>query len=97
MLQPRRDRLDLSTNPTPATPRSAFSEALHRAGAAPTPQHQDGPRRWLGIHFTCCNTYARIYRHPTRPRYEGRCPRCNAALSVPIGDGGTSERFFQAY
>ena len=95
MPDPRRDRLDLST--TPATGRRAFSEALNRAGATTTPNNQTGPRRWLGIHFTCCNAYARIYRHPTRPRYEGRCPRCNAALSVPIGNGGTSERFFQAY
>ncbi|MEZ5064736.1 MAG: hypothetical protein R3B81_08355 [bacterium] len=51
---------------------------------------------FLGIHFTCCGVYGRIYRTRDRRAYEGRCPRCLARLRVPIGDGGVAQRFFRA-
>ena len=53
-------------------------------------------RRWLGIRFDCCNTYSRMYRNTAGTAYVGRCPRCTRQLSVPIGPGGTPQRFFRA-
>jgi hypothetical protein len=58
-----------------------------------------GPRRtrpFLGINFQCCQTYGRIYRNQTATKYEGQCPKCRAKISVPIGDGGSGARFFNA-
>jgi hypothetical protein len=53
-------------------------------------------KKYLGIHFTCCNVYVRIYRNKDQTAYEGRCPRCGKPVRVPIGNQGTSSRFFIA-
>lgn len=53
-------------------------------------------RPFLGIRFDCCRTYGRIYRNDEKTAYVGRCPKCLARVSVPIGSGGTSSRFFSA-
>jgi hypothetical protein len=53
-------------------------------------------RPWLALHWRCCHAYSRIYRNAAGTRYEGRCPRCLKLVSVPIGSGGTSARFFEA-
>ncbi|MEM8668802.1 MAG: hypothetical protein AAGG48_14880 [Planctomycetota bacterium] len=53
-------------------------------------------RPFIGINFDCCRTYGRIYRNKQNTAYEGRCPSCNARVSVPIGEGGSSSRFFTA-
>jgi hypothetical protein len=52
--------------------------------------------KFLGIHFKCCNVYQRIYKNNNQTAYEGRCPSCGMKVRVPIGSGGTSERFFTA-
>jgi PHP family Zn ribbon phosphoesterase len=54
------------------------------------------PRKFLGIHFVCCNIYVRIYRNKEKTAYEGRCPRCGKKVQVPIGAQGTGSRFFVA-
>lgn len=53
-------------------------------------------RRWLGIRFDCCNAYSRMYKNAAGTAYVGRCPKCARRLSVPIGPGGTPQRFFRA-
>ncbi len=53
-------------------------------------------RRFLGIHYTCCDVYSRIYINGTGSFYEGRCPRCGKSLLIRIGEGGVSSRFFAA-
>ena len=55
-----------------------------------------GGRKWLGVHFRCCNTYGRLYRDAAGSQYTGRCPRCAVEVQVPIGEGGTDRRFFEA-
>ena len=55
------------------------------------------PRPWLAIRWQCCATYSRVYRNRSRTAYEGHCPKCARAIKVPIGPGGTNNRFFDAY
>lgn len=51
---------------------------------------------FLGIMFTCCNIYGRIYKNKDGTAYVGRCPRCMRSVKVPVGEGGTNRRFFSA-
>ena len=59
------------------------------------PRSQSG-RPWVGIRFECCDVYTRIYRNPEGTAYRGRCPRCGRNVSLRVGEGGTSSRFFVA-
>lgn len=56
----------------------------------------DTKANYLGIMFNCCNVYARIYKNKQGTAYVGRCPRCMRTIKVPIGEGGTNTRFFNA-
>ena len=60
-----------------------------------TSSHQRAARPYLGLRFDCCAVYARAYRNHDRTAYEGRCPRCGAAVRVRIVPGGVSDRFFR--
>jgi len=51
---------------------------------------------FIGIHFKCCGIYCRIYRNKAEDAYEGACPKCRKRVKLPIGSGGTSNRFFEA-
>lgn len=53
-------------------------------------------RPWLAVHWTCCQTYSRIYRNRAGAAYEGRCPTCGGAVRATVGPDGTSARFFTA-
>ena len=53
-------------------------------------------RKFLGIWFSCCKTYGRLYKNREGTAYVGCCPRCGAKLSVKIGKEGTGRRFFRA-
>ena len=52
-------------------------------------------RTFLGITFECCHVYARIYKNKEGTAYVGRCPKCMRSVRVPIGKGGTGQRFFR--
>ena len=57
----------------------------------------DGARsKFLSIWYRCCHVYGRLYKNADATHYEGQCPRCGASLDVPIGEGGTSRRMFEA-
>jgi hypothetical protein len=53
--------------------------------------------KFLGVHFMCCDVYARVYPNREQTAYEGRCPRCGKQVEFRIGAGGTDARFFQAF
>lgn len=53
-------------------------------------------KSFLGVHFICCEVYARIYPNRDGTAYVGYCPRCAKRVSFAIGPGGTEARFFTA-
>lgn len=62
----------------------------------PQPTAATKGRPYLGVNFIKCQVYGRLYRNLEGTAYFGRCPRCGAPVHVPIGQGGTAQRFFQA-
>lgn len=55
------------------------------------------PRRYVGVHFACCNVYTRIYVNRAETAYVGYCPRCSRKMRLRVGPGGTDQRIFTAY
>lgn len=62
------------------------------SGESGTPQK----KKFLGVHFECCNVYRRIYINKERNAYVGNCPKCFRQVKATIGEGGTDTRFFKA-
>jgi hypothetical protein len=85
------DFLDLSSDPDPR--KRARADAV-RNDESPM---QSGTRRFVGIHFACCDVYSRIYINRQETAYVGHCPRCSKRIELKIGPGGTDSRFFTAY
>jgi len=54
-------------------------------------------RRFLGVHYKCCNVYARAYVNKKKTAYTGACPQCGKRVNIKIGHGGTDNRFFDAH
>jgi hypothetical protein len=52
-------------------------------------------RKFVGVKFECCATYARIYINRDQTAYIGNCPRCAKQVCLRIGPEGTDARFFK--
>ncbi len=83
------DYLDLSSEEKQPTRDPAASPDGSPAGAA--------RRRFVGVHFACCDVYSRVYVNRQETAYVGYCPRCTRRIELKIGPGGTDSRFFTAY
>jgi hypothetical protein len=70
-----------------------ISSEASRRGHEPPPTES---RRYVGIHFLCCDVYTRIYVNRDETAYEGNCPKCAKRVRLKIGPGGTDARFFKA-
>jgi hypothetical protein len=75
------EHLDLTDDPNGEHPRSPTASA---------------GRRFVGVHFTCCDVYSRVYVNRDESAYEGNCPKCAKRVRLKIGPGGTDARFFTA-
>jgi len=64
--------------------------SVHRSEANPP------DRKFVGVHFVCCDVYSRVYANRANTAYEGNCPKCAKRVRLPIGPGGTDARFFTA-
>lgn len=53
-------------------------------------------RDFVGIHFKCCNVYARVYKAKEGDRYVGFCPKCGKKVRLLVGSDGVDDRFFTA-
>ncbi|MCP5463456.1 MAG: hypothetical protein H7A33_00340 [Deltaproteobacteria bacterium] len=62
-------------------------------------QNNDGSgRKFLGIKFECCGTYARVYLNEKMQAYMGACPRCCKRVKILVDKekATTDKRFFVA-
>jgi hypothetical protein len=55
----------------------------------------DTSRPWLGVRFACAGAYVRVLRNAEGTGYTARCPRCGRCMRFRVGQGGTSQRFFE--
>ena len=65
-------------------------------GSRPTHSNRANERKFVGVQFTCCDVYSRVYINRDETAYEGNCPKCAKRITLMIGPGGTDARFFTA-
>lgn len=60
------------------------------------PTGPSGKRPFLGMHFTCCNVYTRLYLNKAQTAFVGWCPKCTKKAEVRVAKDGSKSRFFTA-
>ena len=94
-----RRQLDLSSDPN-AFGKIAASQNNATKNESPSSQElldEKTQKRFLGLKFTCCGVYSRVYVNRDGTAYEGRCPKCLKPVKLKIGEGGTDNRFFEVF
>jgi hypothetical protein len=85
------EHLDLSTDgPVGDDAGSTAGDRMPAAGAG------QGGKPFVGMHFTCCDIYTRIYLNTQRTMFYGHCPRCGRRVQIKVGPDGSDARFFTA-
>jgi hypothetical protein len=69
------------------------SEIAHASGGESAGR---AGRRFVGVHFICCDVYSRVYINNDETAYVGNCPKCAKRVTLQIGPCGTNARFFTA-
>jgi len=94
-----RNQLDLSSDPNSfgkmAT--SQNSDGKNDIPESPDISNNDVQKKFLGLKFSCCGVYSRVYVNRDGTAYEGRCPKCLKPVRLQIGEGGTDHRFFEVF
>lgn len=85
------EHLDISSESSTARDaRSSTAQSRAASGAG------QGSRPFVGMHFTCCDIYTRIYLNSERTMFFGHCPRCGRRVQINVGPDGSDARFFTA-
>jgi hypothetical protein len=98
-----RHMLDLSSDPNSFGKMGAAQNQIVQKNQNPQTHSgdenaNDGPaKKFLGLKFTCCGLYSRVYVNRDGTAYEGRCPKCLKHVKLKIGEGGTDSRFFEVF
>jgi hypothetical protein len=53
------------------------------------------PRPYIGVQFTCCSVYARVYLNSTGKAFAGNCPKCARPIHIKAKPGGSKSRFWK--
>ena len=85
-------QLDLASEAATANAPVQRVQANSAGDAAST----SGARKFIGIHFSCCLAYTRVYPNPEKPKQIAHCPRCGRGLEIEFSPNGASGRFHQA-
>jgi hypothetical protein len=85
------EHLDISSESSTARDAGLSASNLKAVGGA-----GQGGRPFVGMHFTCCDIYTRIYLNTERTMFFGHCPRCGRRVQIKVSPDGSDSRFFTA-
>ena len=92
-----RHMLDLSSDPNSFGKTAAEQNKRAQNETPAQVNNENAAKKYLGLKFTCCGVYARVYVNRDGTAYEGRCPKCLKSVKLKIGEGGTDSRFFEVF
>ena len=94
-----RHQFDLSSDPNSFGKMAASQNSGKKNEKSASQENLDNEtkKKFLGLKFTCCGVYSRVYVNREGTAYEGRCPKCLKSVKLKIGEGGTDSRFFEVF